>query len=93
MLPEEILLTSSQAKALWKFILKKREQPPPFLVIEGPGGTDRRALSTAIAVRDAMKLPRESVYVHPDPESLAPEKPDNDFVYDTVRRARSAIAA
>jgi hypothetical protein len=45
-------------KALWRFLLKKRDPAATVYVFAGQGGTDRRALSLALAVCDTMGLPR-----------------------------------
>jgi hypothetical protein len=62
-------------KALWRFLLKKRDPAATVYVFADQGGTDRRALSLALAVCDTMGLPRGEALFNADFHGVHPVTP------------------
>jgi hypothetical protein len=87
---------SAAGKRLWSFVgrtLRGRHQPAPDVLVIADGG-DRRALSLAYALCDALRFPRESVIFRPnDPDWGAgtKEKAPNARVYSMTRECRSLV--
>lgn len=89
---EELVMRPEHGKALWSLLLKRRPEAPALLVLADSGGGDRRAISAAAAVCDALRLPRESIFLPGrEGEPLPPGKGPNVHVYQTVRAARSLV--
>ena len=86
-----VAFSKDQAKSLWKFLLKKRDQGPGAIIVADLG--DRRAMSVACGIADALRLPRQSIHQVADPdykvEGLAPNK----FVYDLVKIGRGTVVS
>ena len=78
-----------QGKVLWRFLTKKRDSQPQCLVFASPEG--KRAASTAYAVCDVLRLPRSVIYRADDPECKCEGPPENSFIYDQVKAARSMV--
>jgi predicted phage terminase large subunit-like protein len=90
--PEEILLTKEEAKKVWVFLTRKRASNPSAVVFCETGGTSR-ALSVALAVCDALRMPREASFAMSDGvDNIVEAQAPNRHVYETVRSARSLAA-
>lgn len=88
--PDQLVLTREQGKALWSFLLKKRDLNPELIVFTSPDG--KRSLSLAYAVADAFRLNRkEIVYTPSAPESKHEEPPPNPYMYIMTKTCRSMV--
>ena len=87
--PAELVMRPEHGKALWRCILKKREQPWQTLVVASDG--DRIATSVACGVVEAMRLKKdETLWVPGLPEGL-PREPGNRHVYEQTRASRHSV--
>lgn len=89
--PAEVQLTREQGKALWGFLLKKRDPAFDVIVLADPGGGDRRAVSIAQAIADTLRLPRSVIYCPEDPEAAQDGDPSNCYIYDTIKGSRHLV--
>ncbi len=92
--PDELLMRRDHGKRLWAFLAKHRDPPPEVFVIADDG--DRRALSLALAVCDALGLDRAATVYRPGhPTSISPRKPRRPTGTSTpyARRAGDWCAA
>jgi hypothetical protein len=83
-------------KALWRFLLKRRDPAATVYVIADQGGADRRALSLALAVADVLGLPRgEALFnvAEPDTEFDRDAPAPCEFVYSVARAGRAMVIA
>lgn len=89
---DKLLLTKQEgAKKLWRFWSQVPKKPSLILTVDR-GGADRRALSLAYAICDALRLPRKQVLYLFDPEAdhekaAAP----NPFVYAVAKAGRALV--
>ncbi len=94
--PEELVLSKERdGKALWFFLLKQRPMPWEVVVIVDNGGEDRRAISVALGISDAMQMKRnESIYVasNPDVPWSSKDEAPNKHVFDVVKLSRMTVA-
>jgi hypothetical protein len=88
--PEELLLTPQIAKPLWRLLLASRPAQPRVYLFADGGAGDRRALSTACAVADSLRIPRACVW-QPAHQGEDQPEPGNKHWYQTVRTARSLV--
>lgn len=86
----ELMLTREEAKRLWAFLTRRRPENPAAVVFCEPGGC-RRAASLALAVVDAMRLPRETTLHLPDVSGKIHSEAPNGHVYRTVRASRHLV--
>ena len=86
----EVLVSADQAKRLWSFLLRKRPSPYDVIVIGGGEDGDRRPLSVACAVCDALNLQRIAIHVI-GTETQYTDAAPNRYVYDMVKRGRSMV--
>lgn len=87
----ELVISKTQGKSIWNFLLRKRDVLPGVWVFADRGQDDGRALSTVLAICDCLRLPRQAcIYKASDEDWRArPEdKPPNQFVYDVVKTTR-----
>lgn len=59
-LPAELVAGRDAGKKIWSTVLKKRQLPFEVLVLSDGG--DRRALSTALAIAEVLRIPRDAVF-------------------------------
>lgn len=87
-----VMTRQEHGKALWRFILAKRERRPTLIVTADGGGRDRRALSLAYAIADTLRYSRKQVCSVGDPEANHDRAaPPDRFVYDTARAGRALV--
>jgi predicted phage terminase large subunit-like protein len=86
----ELMLTRDEAKRLWAFLTRRRPENPAAVVFCEPGDC-RRAVSLALAVVDAMRLPRETTLHLPDVSGKIHSEAPNGHVYRTVRASRHLV--
>jgi predicted phage terminase large subunit-like protein len=88
----EVVMKADQGRELWRFLGKKRTDPKhEVIVIQDNGDKDRRALSTAFAICDLMRLMRGPTIWRPGlPDWKAGEKeaPLNRHCYEMVKSTR-----
>jgi hypothetical protein len=90
---QETLFSPAQAKKLWAWLTEPDVRQWQNLVIVDQGGADRRALSLAMAICDALNLPRSCVIdVGEEEDTLIDDDPPNRHIYTTGKRGRYAIA-
>lgn len=88
----DLLMLAEQGKRLWAFLLKKRDPAATLWVFVDDG--DRRALSVALAVSDALGLARDvTIYRPTDEEWVATkdDQPPNAHVYAVARGGRNMV--
>jgi predicted phage terminase large subunit-like protein len=90
-LPEGVMLRKEQAKKVWAFLLKDRPAPPSSIVFCESESTNR-AVSVALAVCDAFRLPRKDALVCDTLEDKMAAEAPNRHVYKTFRAARAYVA-
>jgi hypothetical protein len=100
---QESLLSTEQAKALWKWL----NQPDwsgagrawqCLVVVTDGGAEDRRGLSVAFAIADALRIDRSAVIQHGVEKDHAvldedASEPPNEHIYKTTKSARYAVIA
>lgn len=87
---EDIVASEDDGKRMWRVLFKHRSPFAQVMVFVDNGGDDRRALSAAYAVCDAMHLNRkESVWQTGGTQLI--EQPPNRHVYGVVRAARHRV--
>jgi hypothetical protein len=93
------LLGQQEAKRIWITLKRRRcpETPIELIAVADSGNGDRRALSTAFAIADAMARKRSSTLMRVGMEDwLAKDTPEdldgtNRHVYATVKAAHSLV--
>jgi predicted phage terminase large subunit-like protein len=90
-LPEGVMLRKEEAKRVWAFLLKDRPAPPSSIVFCENQSTTR-ALSVALAVCDAFRLPRKDALICDGVEDKMTVEAPNRHVYKTFRAARAYVA-
>lgn len=89
----ELQLSRDQAKKLWSHILKKYDKPWQVLVLVDKGGEDGRAISSAFAIADILRLPRSAVYFPGRDMDTIEEEPKNNWIYDQIRQTRYLVVS
>ena len=90
--PAEIIMRREEGKYLWSFLLKRRPEHPRIYVVVDQGGQDRRAVSMAYGMCDAMLLPRKSTVWQPaNPDNSCEGDPPNLHVYEMVKASREMV--
>ena len=90
--PAEIIMRREEGKYLWSFLLKRRPEHPRIYVVVDQGGQDRRAVSLAYGMCDAMLLPRKSTVWQPaNPDNSCEGEPPNLHVYEMVKASREMV--
>lgn len=84
---DEIIASEEDGKQIWRVLFKHRNPSPQVMVFVDNGVDDRRALSAAYAVCDAMHVNRKESIWQTGGTQLT-EKPPNRHVYAVVRAAR-----
>jgi hypothetical protein len=90
----ELAMTREQGKKLWSVLLRHREPPAGLWVFVDNGEADRRALSVALGVCDALHLARAATILwpeEPDRKGRDEDQAPNPGVCDTVRKARFTV--
>lgn len=88
---ELIMKPQEHGKKLWAFITKKRSTMPPECILFVDDG-DRRALSSAQAVADILRLVRkDSILRLSEPDSKCEGVSPNDHVYRVVKASRGLV--
>jgi predicted phage terminase large subunit-like protein len=89
--PDKLIVTLEIGKKLWSFLRLKRDPVAETYVLQD--ANERRALSVAYAIADAMELGRSNViYKVSDPEWTAPEEgAPNQHIYKTIKQARFMV--
>jgi hypothetical protein len=97
----ELTMTKEQAKKLWVRLLAKRPegQYVDCLVITDSGGTDRRALSVALAIAKSLSLPvRNTIWAkrfgedwQADDKTVLDNTKVNAHVFEMVKAGRSLV--
>ena len=87
--PSQLVVTKELGKRLWVTILKKGGGPAPKMIVVAGNG-DRRGLSVAYGICDALRMPRTIV------ENLLgslemPADAPNDHVFQVVRSSRQMV--
>src|SRR5207244_1542872 len=91
---DEVLMKREDGKRCWAAILKRPELPPEVFVFAGQGDGDRRALSLAYGVCDALGLPRDRTIFKagdPDWKAKGEDQPPNRHVYGLARHTRHLV--
>ena len=83
------IMTRDHGKALWAFLLKKRDPAPQVIVFCDQG--DRRAYALACGVADSLRLPRSFIHRSADPDSLCNDPPANQHAYAMIKASRSLV--
>jgi predicted phage terminase large subunit-like protein len=89
---EELVLDREMGKKLWSQLLRRRDPIAEVFVLQDEN--ERRALSVAYGIADALDLPRrESIYRLSDLDWMAqPKDPaPNRHIYDMTKRTRAAV--
>jgi phage terminase large subunit-like protein len=92
-LPEKLVLQKEEAKNLWQFLLKKRDDKWGICIIVELGETDDRALSLAAGLADGYRLPRSVVYRPSDPDTLIADEVPNSYILEVVKSCRNLVHA
>ena len=91
----ELLFNADHAKKVWLSLVRKRggNPAPGLLVVADDGSKDRRAESLALAVCDALGLPRSQAVckIGEDDWVAVGRKAPNEHVYLTMRQARVSV--
>jgi predicted phage terminase large subunit-like protein len=89
----ELLMSRETGKRLWGCLLRKRDRPIAVIVVADGGGSDRRALSVALAICDLLRLPRPKICRACDLDWKAtPDyKAPNEYVYAMTKSTRETI--
>jgi hypothetical protein len=96
---DRLLMTKQEhGKRLWKFLLtdggKRRDPRPTLFVFADAGHGDRRGLSLAYAICDALRLPRKQVFNVADPEAAHEGRPaPNWHVWGVAKQGRAMVIA
>jgi hypothetical protein len=100
-LPEQLILSRDAAKALWVQLCRKRPEGQfiDVIVVVDDGGTDRRALSVALAITKALSLPWKTTVWFPrmgegwtaDDTTMADATMVNSYVYEMVKQGKSMV--
>jgi predicted phage terminase large subunit-like protein len=86
---KDVIMTSEHGRALWKFLLKEREVKPEVFVFQDEG--DERARALAVAVCEAMRLPKETAIYDCEGTDNQCKGPQNSHVYDMTKLARGLM--
>lgn len=85
-----LMMQKEHGKKLWSFVLKDRMPKPDVIVLQDED--DRRAHSTAIAMCEVMRLPKEAaIYDCTGADNQCKDQPLNNYIYDLVRHSRSLV--
>lgn len=90
---EKIMARSEHAKAMWECLLKSHAPTKPEVIAIIDDTDGRRAQSAAMAVCDAMGLPRPLHLSRPDEAWIAgkSDPPSNRHVYETMKKGRWSV--
>lgn len=90
--PGEIIMGREDGRFLWKFILKRRDPGPLMYWIVDDGGEDRRALSVAYGICDALFLPRKkTIYQAGNLDTNSEGPAPNLHVYEMTKATREMV--
>lgn len=89
----EAVMDRLQGKRLWSSLLRKRTVQPEIIVIQGEGEEDRRPLSLACGVSDAMSLPRSVVIQWRDRDATFSGQPPNKHVWSMTKASRNMVVS
>jgi hypothetical protein len=92
---ELVLRPETHGKRLWAVLLARREPAAEVLLLVDGGGGDRRALSAALAIADALRLPRPTcLYVDAQPDADVTQlTPGNGHFYAVIKAAKGLVIA
>ena len=89
---DQLIMTPALGKKLWSFLFRRRAEDPGVFVLQDDG--DRRALSLAYAICDALGLERSKTIYQMSQEGWTASAqclPPNQHVYETAKRARAMV--
>lgn len=91
--PDKVVTTREDGKALWSFLTRKRDVPWEVCVLADRSG-GRLALSVALGIVDALRLPRYAVFCpnREGDEVNDDEKPSNPHVHNIVKSSKALVA-
>lgn len=91
----DLQMSDDQAKKFWSYALRKYEQPWQVLILVDKGGEDRRALSTAMAVADMLRIPRSAIFLpgYDNKEELIEDEPPNQWVFEVIKATKHKVVA
>jgi predicted phage terminase large subunit-like protein len=90
MLPDQIQMSRTHATQVWKFVSdRNRPQQADLFVLQDDG--EGTALSVAYGIVDALRLPRNHIYVLDDPEALVDGPAPIPYIYETTKTNRSLV--
>jgi hypothetical protein len=93
------LLGQQEAKRIWTTLKRRRspEVPVEVIAVADNGNGDRRALSTAFAICDAMARKRSATLLRVGLDGWIPSdtdadlKPANRYIYETIKAANALV--
>lgn len=85
-----LIMNREHGKRLWAFLTKKRDPSYQVIVIQDDGERDRRAISMACAVADALGQKRTIIYSNHEPERSS-WQPTNNHVFQQVKATRNMV--
>jgi hypothetical protein len=86
----EVMLDQTSGKRLWHFLLRQHDCNPEVYVIVDDG--DRRALSLAYAVCDALLFPRKgTIYCPDDPDEDHTGPAPNKHIFELTKSCRALV--
>ena len=95
LLPEEVVMSYSQGKKIWNFILNgiKNENVQAIIIQdEGSVNGDKRGISIGYAICDALLFNREKcITLVGNEESKHVQEPPNKHIYSITKKSRSMV--